>query len=139
MVTQDFASWMRGTLRGMSDLQVDAGCVAQPDGASLDGRLVVTVDGVSSTYEGLADGTADFSVDGVDASYVVTVNVQCDVDGEPTVTYEAVGIGTPVVLEPLSVSSRALPTTGLGNGALTVIAVLCVAVGSWLVRLSRSA
>lgn len=131
----------------MNDLQVTATCAASSgDTASLDGLVTISLDGAVTTYADLADGAAEFSVEGVDASFLVVADVQCD--GEtPGVTYAAVGVGSvPVPVEPELVTSMpaayasySLPATGVDSGLLAGAALAVVLVGAGLARLARRA
>lgn len=124
-----------------------ASCTAASgDSASLDGSVSVTLDGSTSTYDGLADGIAQLSAAGAEAAYVVVADVQCDT-AEPTINYEAIGVGAPPLpgADPLSaVDTEAasyevytLPATGLDAGALAGLALVAVVAGAALLRISR--
>lgn len=124
-----------------------ASCTAASgDVASLDGSVSITVDGVTSTYDGLADGIAEFSVAGAEAGYLVIADVRCDNDA-PAVTYEAIGVGAPPLpgADPVPVADAAvgvytaysLPATGLDAGALAGLALVAVIAGAAMLRVAR--
>lgn len=134
-------------MRGVTDLQVTASCTAaRGDDASLDGSVVITVDGATAAHEGLADGMAEFSMTGADASFLIVADVRCDT-AEPGVTYEAVGVGAAPVpggdfvpalgAGTAAYSAYSLPATGLDGSGLSALALAAVVVGAALVRIAR--
>lgn len=128
---------------------------ASGDVASLDGSVTISLDGTTAVHDGLADGTAEFSASGADASFLVVASVQCDT-AEPAVTYEAVGVGSAPVpgagsevdavpmadVVPVAYSGYSLPATGIdmasGSG-LASLALVAVVAGAALVRVARRA
>ena len=134
-------------MRSVTDLQVTASCTAaRGDDASLDGSVVITVDGTTAAHEGLADGTAEFSMTGADASFLIIADVKCDT-AEPGVTYEAVGVGAAqfpsgdavsgVDAAAAGYSAYSLPATGLDGSGLSAFALAAVVAGTALVRIAR--
>ena len=74
-------------MRSVTDLQVTASCTAaRGDDASLDGSVVITVDGATAAHEGLADGMAEFSMTGADASFLIVADVPGRILSDPAET-----------------------------------------------------
>ncbi|MFM2183988.1 MAG: hypothetical protein RJB61_2282 [Actinomycetota bacterium] len=136
----------------MSDFDAVASCVSAADG-SLDGVVTVWIDGQESRLVGLADGDHQVAASGVDAAYAIDAVIACDAE-LPSASIVVAGVGAapvPADAEPMVLatslaaaptaapSAVQLPATGATAGAMLAGALVLVAVGAALRRLSRPA